>query len=233
MNRNIARILSCVLALSATPVFAGALASDPNSYLGAWSGSTSFQGYDYSVDPPVASNLIGYVDYAVYAPGQFALSFPGSAYNGFAPTNTEYVYAYQAFETGSAPLSSLSIALGNTAEHQLFFTGVDAANAIPVTGITPSSMSLSVANGLATWNFDGPSVLQGQSSVGLVFTSPFAPVTSQGTTIDDGTVGLAKPLPSPGSMTGIPNTPEPGTMTLALCAAGAFALYRWRNRRGN
>jgi hypothetical protein len=64
-----------------------------------------------------------------------------------------------------------------------------------------------------------------------VFTSPFAPITSQGSTIDDGTVGLARPLPSPGSTTGIPNSPEPGTMTLALCAVGAFALYRWRNRR--
>ncbi len=224
MNLRTSFTIFGLVASCASPVFAGALASDTTSYLSSWNGTTAFQGHDEFGNP---SGLVGTVDYAVYTDAQFQANFPGS---GFTPANTnDFIYVYQAFETGSAALSSLSVRVVNQVDAQSYFSGInDLGNGAQlVAGQAPSSMTTDTADGFVTWEF--PGVLTGGSTAALVFASPFAPILSQGSTIDDGTVGFVRPLPAPGTTTGTPNTPEPGTLTLVLLGVAGLGAYRLRS----
>lgn len=210
-------VLFCTLALVAAPAVGGPLAVDTNTVDGIWHGSTGFQGYN---DPPAntdPSGLTGYLDWAVYAPD----TFPGG-FSGYSPTAGEYVYVYQAYETGAAPLTSLFVTLDNDADNIGQFTGDGGFGS--VSGLTADFAQL-VAYDSAQWYwFSG--VPTSASTVGLAFSSPNAPMLSDATVIDDGTVGFVVPVPSPGG----PVIPEPGTLTLAsfgllLCGLG------WLRRR--
>src|SRR5882672_6049212 len=87
--------------LISTQAFAGALFNNPNAGPPPlFTGSTPFS----------SGTLSGYVDYAVFNPGQFP-------YAGYAPTAGELTYAYQIFVTGSAPLSSFEMVLTDAADH--------------------------------------------------------------------------------------------------------------------
>ena len=81
---------------------AGVLNGHANAYNDGvnptWTGSTAFS----------SGTLTGFVDYAVFAPGDFP--FGGG---GYTPTAGELVYAYQVFVTGAASVSSFSVALEN------------------------------------------------------------------------------------------------------------------------
>jgi len=206
------RVLSFFFALflCAAPALAGPLATDGTSYQGVWHGSTSYVG-----NPP-SGGLAGYIDWAVYAPGVFPAGFAGVA--GYVPTPGEYMYAYQGYETGAASLTSVSVVLDNAADNIGNFTA---------TGITgqASASSLLLAFDSATWSFSG--VLTGASTDGLVFFSPNAPMMTEATTIDHGTVGLALPVPSPSSS----NIPEPSSLALAVCGVIGLAGAWFRRRR--
>jgi MYXO-CTERM domain-containing protein len=208
------RLLACAFALCATPALAGTLAGDGSSYLGTWHGTTGFQGHNLDL---TNSQLTGTLDYAVYAPGTFPAGFLG-----YTPTLHEFVYAYQGFETGAAPLSSVSINLVNPADNIGTFSGGGVSG-------DPSIASTLFYFDNANWLFNG--VPAGGSTTGLVFSSPNVPMMSTGSTIDDGTVGLVFPVPSPDGQSGGPNTPEPATLTLALIGMAAFALHRVRRRK--
>ncbi len=230
MNNRIAFTFACAAALCASTALAGTLATDDSSLLGFWHGSVTFQGY--LPDGVTPTGQTGTIDYAVYTAAQFrVVDFPGS---GYTPTSN-YVYAYQAFESGPAALTSLSIGLGPPYPEQDIgtFTGSDAAVESDmglVGGQSPSSQLL-IPGVSADWLFGAVPVAQGGSTMGLVFSSPHAPIWSTGSLID-GNVALADPLPTPGpSLLPVPY-PEPSTMMLALCGVAGVAPSFLRRRLG-
>jgi hypothetical protein len=214
------------LAFLAAPAVGGPLAADTNSYLGIWHSSTPYQGY-IDPDPPNddPSGLTGYVDWAVYAPGQFPVGFTGL--NGWVPAADEYVYTYQAFETGPAPLTQLIVTIENEANNIGEFEGDGGFGDVGgLSAVAADVMAVSIIDGAQWFWFAG--IEAGFKSYGLAFTSPNPPMLSDATVIDDGTFGFVVPVPSPGG----PVIPEPGTLTLASFGLGvlAYGLVRRRNR---
>src|SRR5436305_10055650 len=108
MNRSRIGLFSLALLLLAAPALAGPLATDGSSYQGVWHGSTSYVGV------PASGGLAGFIDWAVYAPGVFPAGF--TPVGAFVPSPGEYLYTYQAYETGSASLTSVSVVLENFAD---------------------------------------------------------------------------------------------------------------------
>ena len=185
--------LGIVLAFSSGMALGGPLAGAAGVFDG-WTGSTSFTDGD---------NLTGYVDWAVYAPGDFT-------YAGYAPTAGEMVYAFQLYTTGSDAIHSLTVALANPADNPGSFADLagDAA-----TSATMNATSV-------TWTFGG--IGPGGNSEGLAFSSPYVPEDYYGIVIDGGSYALVIPLPSPSNV----EIPEPAT--LGLLAMGGLALLRKR-----
>ncbi|MHC4984540.1 MAG: PEP-CTERM sorting domain-containing protein [Planctomycetota bacterium] len=189
-----------VVGLVAATAGAGALdghasAFDDGSIV--WTGSTAFDN---------GTGVAGYIDWAVFAPGDFP--FGGS---GYAPTAGEMVYVYQLFSTGTDSVSSFSVALENPADNVGSFTGLsgDAViNALLVPAVK------------AEWQFAG--ITTGNNSEGLAFSSPYVPKDLFGLVIDGGTFSVAIPLPTPSDA----EIPEPATMS--VLALGGLALLRRR-----
>jgi hypothetical protein len=200
------KIFACALALCSAPALAGPLSTDPNAYfdgVNTWHGSTSFS----------SGTLAGYIDWAVYGPADAPAGL-----GGYARTSGELIYAYQAFVTGSASLSSVSVDLQNVADNIGTFT------ATGIGGQAASSANL-IALDSATWRF--PGVLTGGSTIGLAFSSPNVPMSDLGTTLDHGQVAVVIPLPSPSPI----RIPEPSTLMLASCGLCVFA-FRWLRSPG-
>jgi hypothetical protein len=223
MIRIKSTVLFFALAISAAPALAGPLAVDTNSYLGIWHSSTPYQGYN---DPPFntdPSGLTGFVDWAVYAPGQFPVGFTGLA--GWTPDPTHFVYAYQAYETGTAALTSLFVDLFNPGVNIGEFTG-DGGFGDVGTGATGADFAQIVPMSTAEWYwFAG--IPSGGNSYGLAFTSPYVPMLATGTVIDDGTNAFVVPLPTPSDQL----IPEPSSFVLAAFGVLAAGLG-WLRRRG-
>src|SRR5437763_528795 len=103
MSRYTTRLLTLALVLCITSSsFAGPLATDPNAYndgLIFWHGSTNYQGLDTFNQP---TGLSGHVDWAVYPAGVVPAGLTGIG--GYTPTPGEFLYTYQAYETGPADL---------------------------------------------------------------------------------------------------------------------------------
>jgi hypothetical protein len=214
-------LLFAALALSTSSALAGALATDATAYIDGslvqWSGSTHF----------VDVNLEGDVDWAVYAPN----TFPGS-FSGYSAPADKFIYTYQVFVTGSAPLSSLSVALEADADTIGTFSRDTFPDSLDVLGVTPSDVyivyfPLPTTPQSANWDFNSPTMVTGESSMGLVFASPWGPKELDGLTLDDGEIAVVVPLPSPEAG----NIPEPATLTLAGCGFGLLGLHAWRMRR--
>jgi len=150
-----------------TRAYSAILATDANAIAG-------FHGTrDFSTTIATLS-MKGEVDYAVYAPGQFKLTFgPGSD-----PSNdTRYVYAYQMHNTGGAAdrdLGFLSVGFdgpGGSNPQNISFLNNNL-------GDDPSASTLSPTSGppynSATWNFATP-IPDARFSEILLFTSPLPP----------------------------------------------------------
>lgn len=163
---------------------------------GAWTGSTPFS----------TGTLVGYVDWAVFGPGQFP-------YSGYTPTPGELTYAFQVFETGSAPLSSFSLALTDIADNIGVFNDL--------AGSAPNTMTLTSMSS-ANWHFAG--IPQNGNSEGLVFSSSRIPQNLAGTVVDTGQTTNVVPLPSPSSTP----IPEPGLALFAAVAVGSKLIGRRR-----
>jgi hypothetical protein len=208
MNKQLGYFFVCLIALSAVPALAGPLATDGTAISG-WHGSTPYQGYDAGNNP---TGLVGYIDWAVYAPGHAPAGFTPDVGNGYTgATSGEYLYTYQAYETGSANLSFVSVAMTGPADNIGDFTATGISGQAPV-------FDQLVPNDSASWYFNG--VGPGASSFGLSFSSPNGPTWSAATTIDDGSIASGMPVPASG--TG--NIPEPSTLVLAICGFVGLAF---------
>jgi hypothetical protein len=187
-----------------TSVMAGPLNGHPDalSPLPIHTGSTMFNN---------GGTLQGYVDYAVFAPGDFP--YPPSS--GYTPTAGQLTYAYQVFVTGQAPVSSFEMVLLDQANNIGWFeTGVG--------GVTPVGTALTSMVS-AKWTF--PGIQQGDHSFGLAFSSPNIPQQLFATVVDTGQAGPVIPLPSPSNQ----SIPEPASLSLA--AIGCLMLGMRRRSR--
>jgi hypothetical protein len=203
---TVAGLVAClIIAATSTRASAGLLNGIASAYndgngpaAGAWTGSTPFS----------TGTLQGYVEWAVFGPGQFPFA-------GYTPTSGELTYAYQVFETGSAPLSSFSVILTDLADNIGSFNDL--------AGDNPSTMTLT--SGISsTWRFSG--IPQNGNSRGLAFSSIRVPEELKGSVIDTGQSTFVVPLPSP-SATSIP---EPGTISLLVGSMGLVLIRRRRSR---
>jgi len=187
-----------VMALAA-PAFAGALATHADAFddgSTVWAGSTAFDN---------GTGVSGYVDWAVFAPGDFPFA-------NYTPDTGELVYAYQIFSTGADTISSFSVALENDADTLGSFS--DLAGDTAINGVLLPAVK-------AEWQFAG--ITTGGNSEGLAFSSPMVPKNLFGIAVDGGTFAIVIPVPTPS-----PNEiPEPATMGL-LGIGGLVALIRRR-----
>ena len=218
-------LLACAVSCCAATASAGVLSGFAGALL---SGSTPYQGYaDYPFNT-IPTNLTGYIDYAVFSPGSFPTGL--GQFSGYTPTAGQFVYTYQLFETGTAPVSNLSVTLWALALANNIGSfsglGVSGQSPIAVTGsyffpdnITPTSANWDFAPGVAI------SLLNPAGSTsGLAFSSPYGPIMLDGGAIDDGSFAVVIPLPSP--------APEPSTLMFWSCGI-VFCAVRWLRRRGH
>jgi len=198
-----------------TKAFSAILATDANAISG-------FHGtQDFSATFAPTLTMKGEVDYAVYAPGQFKLTFGA----GSDPSSDKrFVYAYQMHNTGG------------TADRDLGFLSVGFNQATPGGsnptdlgiilvgdhGDDPSSSTFIPASGppfnSATWNFS-TAIPDAHYSEILLFTSPYPPEFYD-SSVQGGGLSKQSRLPSP--------VPEPGT-ALAACGMTMALLLRRRN----
>lgn len=193
--------------------------TDPNALSAPYQGSKTFSS--------VLRKIEVSVQYAVYAPGQFGLSFSGQDPTG----GTKYIYAYQIFNTiysssGFVNRLSVGLALGSEQASDIGYIddGDGGTYTVRPSG-TGSLPAYSFDTGTAGWNFYDPDIVYStteNTSDVVFFASPFGPRPPE--SWGYGTVSGAgsKMLTLPGPM------PEP--TTLAILTAG-FVLTLRRGRK--
>jgi len=194
------------------------LADDPNG-MSAWQGEITVTG----PMPGIMEVLAVQIDYSVYAPGQFALSFPGQD-----PTGGErYIYAYQLFNN-LVPHPADQTAYGPDYVSR-FSVGLDQdelagdCSYLLASGIIPDGVDIVGAGSTqAGWDFTlgqmAYSVTPPAISSVLLFSSPYGPELDSATV--SGWQTASGQLPSP--------IPEPATM---LVFSAVLAIGTLRNKR--
>jgi hypothetical protein len=196
-----------VVLLFSAPVSGDVILATDGNAIPTWQGATDFNvGF-------LSKKINGHIDYAVYAPGQFSLSFPTV---DTIPANN-YVYAYQIFNNAT-PASNDSITG--------FTVGLDGNevamnNGFIGSGIQPSSNYLSGSPPTSSaWLFSSPNrITVGTNSSILYFTSPFAPeFASSSMTAAGGPYAWTGTMPSP--------VPEPSALLGLAVFGGLFTVVR-------
>jgi hypothetical protein len=222
IKRGLEGVVVLVLACSAN----GSLVTDPYGMNGGspgqWQNTVRFE----SSPKRVSVN----VEYCVYAPGQFGLSFSGEDPTG----GTDYVYAYQIFNTVSphpypsdkAPVRSFSVGVDQVKDQVANLSYlVDDPNHKYPTGVVLGLDS-------ARWNFEDPNDVEyGYVSDILFYTSPFAPYTTLDPNKHKATV--RGPSIYLKTIVDVLPTPAPEPATVGLLGAGLFVLtQRARRKKG-
>ena len=210
-----------VFAISAILLLAGAssasLNGDPNAYDDGstnWTGLVEFRAVAFSMFLEWAADI----EYCVYAPGDFELSFPGED----PSAGLEYVYAYQIFNDLDPYPTDPPPWNGDKGHINAFSVGINdgdeqADNDGFVADVNVDPSSHEVRPSSVFWGFAGASQLDyGEVSDVLIFTSPFAPEWDNATA--SGVFPDTEQLPSP--------TPEPATLGLLVLAVVALATRR-------
>ncbi len=201
---------------------AAPLATDANGMAG-FKGQVAFVAWT----PVFAGGEVDFaitIEYSVYAPGDFAKSFPGAD----PSSDSEYVYAVQIwndlnpypepapyYDDRKGHVNTLTIGLNGGDEDVSYIGYVDDTT---VVGNAPTTMNINPSSVL--WDFPGPTDPQlnyDQRSDILIFTSPHGPEWD--TASASGVWPDTQSLPSP--------THEPGTML--LLGFGVFFLTRKRH----
>ncbi len=197
-----------VFSLLLTPaVHAGVLDGIAGSYLGVWSGSTT---YDNLLLPP--NNLEGTIDFAVMTAADFGTAFPAATY---VPTSA-LVYLYQINNSGTFSVSAEIVGVNSSASGIGQFE-----NAV---GEVASSLFGFDTGDKAIWNFASPFIGTGESSTILTYSSPNIPAFGTSITVNGGTFAVS-PVPTPS------DTPIPEPTGLALIVAGMLAAAVRRRRQ--
>jgi len=199
--------------LLGTRAFSAILATDVNAMAG-FKGTVDFT----AALPPLSMNAE--VDYAVYAPGQFNLTF-GS---GADPSNgARFVYAYQIHNTGTVGNSLqrdpafFSVGFdGNENPQNIGFLNIPAGDTSPSASTFIPVGSPPYAS--ATWDFN-PVIPDTKFSEILLFTSA-APPEFEDASVQGGGLSTQRRLPSP-----LP-VPEPGSALAALGMSAALLIRR-------
>ena len=202
-SRLAASILASVL-LTASAV-AGPLGTDPTGIPG-FTGTVAFSASDGQ------TSLLIDLDFAVFEPGVY----PDDGIAGDDPSDgTDYVYAYQGFNTGAigdAVLTTFSVGLasgsgaanvGDDPLHEL--TG----------GLSPDSAQLFADS--AKFDYEPPQLPPGEWSTVLLFTSPNPPTFGDASVINGG-LADQQSVPVP--------LPEPTTLVLLTVVAAAARRRR-------
>jgi hypothetical protein len=215
MNSKIRRAFCAATALIALTctALAGPLPTDANAIPG-FQGSAAFTG---NVGPAI---LDANVEFAVYAPGSFGLSFPPI---DDPSGGTQYVYAYQVFNNGptaNTRVQELSIFL----EPNL--NPVTATGDTPAGGLAPNLVQIPIGGtgqSNVKWTWVNPLFNVGLFSDIVLFTSPYAPHYVLSSVKGGSTTIASNALPSP--------VPEPSTVALSAAALSCLALARYARRR--
>jgi hypothetical protein len=191
--------------------------------------TTGFAGTAYDnwedVAPFSVNNLMGSVNWIVYAPDNFPDSYLGS---GYTPTSGEFTYVYQVVSTGTDPIHKFSVDVENQADNiGAFGSGV---------GVIAPTTALLSPPADTYWTFQDPSSTYPksspigylQSSQMLAFSSPKSPEEFYGTVFDGGNHADLDVLPGPGSLA--IGAPEPSTLGLTLIGLATWAAA-WATRR--
>ncbi len=220
IKRGLTGVLVLFFACSASGSLITDLHGMNGGSLGEWQNKTLFQ----SSDP----RLSVWVEFCVYAPEQFALSFPSWIDPNDPAYDTDYVYAYQVFNNDPnhpyktdpdpsyrLPVNRFTVGLNGQNEQADHIGFIDDPN-----GKNPTSSRLYSSN--ARWNFLDPNDIEyGYVSDILYFSSPFSPSTDNTTVYNSPTYSASHPLPSP--------TPEPATV--GLLGTGLLVLVNRKARR--
>ena len=199
-QRLLLAIVTLLCVLLSAPASGGVLDGHAGAFVDSgvtWTGSTSFSN---------GAGVDGFVDWTVFAPGDFPFA-------GYVQPANEFVYAYQVFSTGTDSISSLFVSLSNPADN------IGDFDDLPGHGVIGTSLNPAVK---AEWRFSG--LPASTNSVGLAYSSTKAPQDLFGVAVGGGHFAFAMPLPSP-SPGG--DVPEPATLAL-LATGGPLALLRRR-----
>ena len=211
-----------VFAIGAILLLAGgslaSLNGDPNAYDDGstnWTGVVQFKAVAFNMFLEWAADI----EYCVYAPGNFGLSFPGQD----PSAGQEFVYAYQIFNNLDPYPTSPPLWNGDKGHINAFSVGINDGDEqagndgfVADVNVDPSSHSLSGSS--VFFGFAGASQLDyGEISDVLIFTSPFVPEWDNATA--SGVFPDTKSLPSP--------APEPATMGLLIMGLAML----WTSKR--
>ena len=202
-----------LVALTTASVHAVPLQTDPNGLDGGvpalWQGSKAY----LQAAPVGTGSLNALVDFAVFAPSKFNLSYPGMDPSGGA----NYVYAYQLHNqvAGTASITTFSVGLsgGNETPSGIGF--------VPAGGAAPTSTTFIPAGPPFTsagFSYTGAFLAPGATSQILIFTSPYGPEFDNASLM--GGINKTEQLPSP--------VPEPASYV--LLGLGVLALLVQRRR---
>lgn len=211
-------VIATLVLLVSSVALAAPLPTDPNAMVG-WKGTQAY------LHTPIAGvTLKANVEYAVYAPGFFNLSFPATDPSGGA----HYVYAYEIFNDQGGNRSILNFTVGFSGGNELPANIGHTALTLSGTPIAPTSSSFIPAGTPKTsakWDFSPSTVFPagtGRKSNILYYTSPYGPEWDNGSLQGSSGTANTQLLPSP--------APEPATWILGLTGMAALMLFRFARR---
>jgi hypothetical protein len=203
IKRNITVFFTCAFVFAASAE--ASLFNDPAAMTG-FAGTTAFNVTASTV------SLKGNIDYAVYAPG----TYPGSDLTG----DSEYIYAYQIFNSphANAAIDFFSVGILNGATIDHIYTD-NTYGYSPGSGIDPSLSNIFAQS--TGFIFAAQSLYPRDWSNVLIFTSAYSPTMGFGTISGGGACGMAA-MPTPSTSP----IPEPATIALLLPAILIFTSNR-------
>lgn len=196
------------------------LSYQADAYVGS-GGGPGAGGAWYGVEPYSNTSLSGSIEWEVFLPSTFNSLFGGSS-SGYTTEPTELVYAFQVENTGTSDPATVEADVLST---HLFDTP-GWFNIPGETDTTQPTFSIITSSpySYAKWSFS-PGIPQGESTVGMAYSSPDAPVDDSFGSVSNAGLGAnPSPLPEPSTTPAI--IPEPGTAALLafvglmLCVGG-------------